>query len=141
MQDANEKADHEKYEMSYNRVKIKEELGRGEFGRVYLATLEGRETLVAVKMSFADQIDKGEARKNLLEEIESIKSAGSHPHLVCLVGHCTSPKNPVCLILEYVEGGDLLSYLQSFRENSNISEVKNSISSNQRPSITDSNYL
>ena len=141
MQDLNEKADHKKYEVSYNRVQIKEELGRGQFGRVYLATLEGRETPVAVKMSLADPVDKGEARRNLLEEIETIKSAGTHPHLVGLVGYCTTPKNPVCLILEYVEGGDLLSYLKSLKAGLNKFEVKRSVSTNQRPSITKSNYF
>ena len=42
--------------------------------------------------------------------------AGSHPHLVGVIGCCTLPENPVCLVLEYMPGGDLLGYLHKIRE-------------------------
>ena len=127
--------------MRYDRVKIIKELGRGEFGRVYLASLEGRKTPVAVKMSLSDPVYNIEARSSLLEEIETIKAAGPHPHLVGLIGFCTSPKNPVCLILEYMEGGDLLSYLQNLNKSQSELNLNNSTSLNHNPSITESIFL
>lgn len=38
-----------------------------------------------------------------------------NPHLVSLIGCCTLPDNPTCILLEYMEGGDLLAYLHSRR--------------------------
>lgn len=55
-------------------------------------------------------------RQQLLEEISIIKMAGPHPHLVGLLGYCTLGNDPVCLLLEYMEGGDLLGYLHRIRD-------------------------
>jgi len=94
-------------------------LGEGQFGRVYLGSLcmnNNKNRLVAVKMSQCSDIsNEPKARCQLLEEIKIMKSAGSHLHLVSLIGCCTSPDNPICILLEYMEGGDLLEYLHSRR--------------------------
>lgn len=93
------------------------ELGKGQFGKVYLGSLNNNENIsIAVKVSqSSDASNESEARRQLLEEIETMKLAGSHPHLVKLIGYCTSPDNPICILLEYMEGGDLLAYLRSRR--------------------------
>lgn len=61
-------------------------------------------------------IDKTEARRQFFDEITTMKRAGSHPHLVKLIGCCTKLDNPICIILEYIDGGDLLSYLHKLRD-------------------------
>ena len=38
-----------------------------------------------------------------------------HPHVVGLFGCVTVPE-PVCILLEYLEYGDLLTYLQNINE-------------------------
>ena len=87
--------------------------------------MEDQENLtVAVKMSqCSEPIFKTEARQQLLEEIATIKTVGEHPNLVGLVGCCTLSESPVCLILEYMQGGDLLAYLQQLK-NSKKSKSK-----------------
>lgn len=92
-----------------------------------------------MKTSASDAVHEEEAKKQLLEEIETIIAAGPHPHLVSLVGYCLSPENPICLILEYMEGGDLLSYLYTLRDKEVDFEIKYSNIFSQRPSITESN--
>ncbi|XP_058799626.1 receptor-type tyrosine-protein kinase FLT3-like isoform X2 [Phymastichus coffea] len=113
-------------EISYARLREVRELGSGQFGRVYLADLLGcsseRRNLVAVKTSLDSQL---EVRQQLLEEIAIIKMAGSHPHLVGLVGYSTIPMHPVCLVLEYMRGGELLSYLHRMRDVADSSGLGN----------------
>lgn len=64
----------------------------------------------------SDACNEFEARHQLLEEIKIMKAAGSHTHLVSLIGCCTLPNNPICILLEYMEGGDLLAYLHYRRK-------------------------
>ncbi|XP_032667759.1 fibroblast growth factor receptor-like isoform X2 [Odontomachus brunneus] len=106
------------FEISYKCISLQHELGKGQFGRVYLGTLNNNmDTLVAVKMSqCSDTTNEPEARRQLLEEIETMKTAGPHPYLVGLIGYCTSPDDPICILLEYMEGGNLLAYLHSRRK-------------------------
>lgn len=58
-----------------------------------------RGTYVAVK-----HIDNEAERKTFITEIRQM-SRVSHPNIVKLYGACT--KNPVCLVMEYAEGGSL----------------------------------
>lgn len=108
---------NDEFEVPYRCINLQYELGKGQFGKVYQGSLNNNiGTLVAVKMSQCpDASNEPEARRQLLEEIETMKTAGSHPHLVGLRGYCISPDNPICILLEYMEGGDLLKYLHSRR--------------------------
>lgn len=117
MQEICYKAQIDKYEVPYKCINFKYELGKGQFGKVYLGSLSNnQDTLIAVKMSQCfDQSNEPEVRRQLLEEIKIMKAAGFHSHLVNLIGCCTLPDNPICILLEYMEGGDLLAYLHSKR--------------------------
>ena len=53
--------------------------------------------------------------KMFLEEIRLSKKLGNHPNIVGIVGSIIVYQ-PYCLILEYVDGGDILDYLQKNRE-------------------------
>lgn len=67
-------------------------------------------------LQYSDSCNEPEARHQLLEEIKIMKAAGPHTHLVSLIGYCTLPNNPICILLEYMEGGDLLAYLHYRRK-------------------------
>lgn len=118
MQETHCKAQKNEFEVPYKCINLIYELGKGQFGKVYLGTLNNNEnTLIAVKMSqCSDACNEPEARRQLLEEIKIMKAVGSHKHLVNLIGCCTSPNNPICILLEYMEGGDLLAYLHYRRK-------------------------
>lgn len=104
--------------MPYKCINLIHELGKGQFGKVHLGCLNNNENmLIAVKMlQYSDTCNELEARHQLLEEIKIMKAAGPHTHLVSLIGCCTLPNNPICILLEYMEGGDLLAYLHYRRK-------------------------
>lgn len=99
--------------MPFKSVKLIRELGTGQFGKVYLGHLDDtNRTLVAVKMS--QEIDvsiDSEKRQEFIKEIEIMRMVGNHPHLIQLIGYCIQPNSPTCILLEYMHGGDLLTYL------------------------------
>lgn len=51
-----------------------------------------------------------------LEEIRLSKKLGNHPNIVGIVGSIIVYR-PYLLILEFVDGGDMLEFLQKNREN------------------------
>ena len=67
---------------------------------------------VAVKTikEHADRFDY----KDLLQEMEMMKEIGQHPHVISLMGTCTTP-GPLYIVTEYVSGGNLLDYLRASR--------------------------
>lgn len=72
-------------------------VGKGSFGVVWKGRWRGRD--VAVK-----HINSEGERKAFTIEVRQL-SRVSHPNIVKLYGACT--KNPVCLVMEYAEGGSL----------------------------------
>ena len=44
-----------------------------------------------------------------------MKSIGSHPNVVGMIGCCTALPQYVCLVVEHMPGGDLLHYLRGHR--------------------------
>lgn len=72
-------------------------VGKGSFGVVYRG--RWRNNYVAVK-----HIDTEAERKAFTVEVRQL-SRVNHPNIVKLYGACTS--NPVCLVMEFAEGGSL----------------------------------
>ena len=48
----------------------------------------------------------------LLNEISLMKRIGKHPHIVSITG-CITADNPVCLVVEFCSGGDLLTCIRN----------------------------
>ena len=80
-------------------------------GRLFFVAEEGP-LKVAVK-TIKENADRFDI-KDLLQEMEMMKEIGQHPHIVSLVGTCTTP-GPLYIITEYVSGGNLLDYLRASR--------------------------
>ncbi|XP_038045376.1 tyrosine-protein kinase receptor Tie-1-like [Patiria miniata] len=106
-------------DLSFSRdlVVIDKELGRGAFGRVLLGRAfgieeAGKETRVVVK-TLTEGADR-QARLELLAELELMKTVGSHPNVVKLLGYCAE-NDPVYVIVEYLAKGDLKNVLMEYR--------------------------
>ncbi|EAA13998.4 AGAP010162-PA, partial [Anopheles gambiae str. PEST] len=93
-------------------LRIGREIGKGAFGRVFMASaikLPGFSgpKIVAIKQlkkcSSSDEFDE------FLDEITMMKKVGKHPNIVALLGCCTI-KEPLTMIMEYVGCGDLLIF-------------------------------
>lgn len=57
---------------------------------------------------------EGSERQDFLSEMEMMKkvSEGHNPHVVAMLG-CVTTQEPLCLLTEFVQYGDLLSYLRT----------------------------
>ncbi|XP_057374868.1 fibroblast growth factor receptor-like [Daphnia carinata] len=105
------------WEFPRHRLHVISILGEGCFGQVWkcqalnIAGLEGS-SFVAVKTLKESAGDK--ERQDLLKELQVMKSLKPHPNIVTLFGCCTD-KDPVFVIMEYVNGGKLQSFLRQSR--------------------------
>ncbi|XP_076612144.1 mitogen-activated protein kinase kinase kinase 7 isoform X1 [Chaetodon auriga] len=87
-------------EINYEDIEVEEVVGRGAFGVVCKAKWKGKD--VAIKT-----IESESERKAFIVELRQL-SRVNHPNIVKLYGSCHSP---VCLVMEYAEGGSLYNVL------------------------------
>ncbi|XP_020656591.3 discoidin domain-containing receptor 2 isoform X1 [Pogona vitticeps] len=108
-------------EFPRDQLQFKEKLGEGQFGEVHLCEADGlleflgraspetpgQAVLVAVKM-LRPNVTKT-ARNDFLKEIK-IMSRLKDPNIIRLLGVCVRD-DPLCMITEYMENGDLHQFL------------------------------
>uniref|UniRef100_A0A8C6SP87 Mitogen-activated protein kinase kinase kinase 7 n=1 Tax=Neogobius melanostomus TaxID=47308 RepID=A0A8C6SP87_9GOBI len=87
-------------EINYDDIEVEEVVGRGAFGVVCRAKWKGND--VAIKT-----IESESERKAFVVELRQL-SRVKHRNIVKLYGSC---KSPVCLVMEYAEGGSLYNVL------------------------------
>ncbi|CAB1324103.1 unnamed protein product [Coregonus sp. 'balchen'] len=116
---------------------FKEKLGEGQFGEVHLCEAEGMQefidedfsfnisdnqpVLVAVKMLRADA--NKNARNDFLKEIK-IMSRLKDPNIIRLLAVCIC-SDPLCMITEYMENGDLNQFLSRHEPEGQIALISN----------------
>uniref|UniRef100_A0AAY4CC66 Discoidin domain-containing receptor 2 n=1 Tax=Denticeps clupeoides TaxID=299321 RepID=A0AAY4CC66_9TELE len=116
---------------------FKEKLGEGQFGEVHLCEAEGMQDfmdedfisdisenqpmLVAVKMLRADA--NKNARSDFLKEIK-IMSRLKDPNIIRLLAVCIC-SDPLCMITEYMENGDLNQFLSRHEPEGQIALLSN----------------
>lgn len=88
-------------------------LGKGKFGRVYLARERGSGFVCALKVLHKNELQQGRVEMQVRREIE-IQSHLRHPNILQLYGHFHDSKR-VFLILEFAGKGELYKHLR--REN------------------------
>lgn len=85
-------------------------LGKGKFGKVYLAREKKSKYIVALKVIFKEQMEKYNLHHQLRREIE-IQSCLSHPNVLRILGWFHDEQR-VFLILEYAARGELFKELR-----------------------------
>ncbi|NWX55189.1 TXK kinase, partial [Promerops cafer] len=99
---------YEQWGLNPSELLLLKELGRGQFGVVYLG--KWKETItVAIKT-----INEGAMSEDDFMEEAKLMMKLSHPKLVQLYGVCTHHK-PLYVVTEFMENGCLLSYLRQRR--------------------------
>lgn len=93
-------------EWSIDRFEIGRPIGRGGFGKVYLAREKEKKIIVALKVIRKSKVNKNTAHL-LAREIE-IQGRLSHKNILKLFGYFSDEKN-VYIILEFAIDGDLYS--------------------------------
>jgi serine/threonine protein kinase len=96
---------------------IGKKLGRGKFGRVYLAREKTSKFICAIKALEKKQLQRNSVEHQLRREID-IQSHLHHPHILSLYGYFWDAKR-VYLILEYAYGGEMYKVLQRVYEKNN----------------------
>ncbi len=97
------------YENLEDQYELKDVLGKGKFGLVKLAIHKASGRKVAVKIIGKKNIDYSDLEM-IKNEIEILKVC-QHPHIVKLYDVFEN-SDFIYLITEFLEGGDLFSYLQ-----------------------------
>ncbi|KAF1982686.1 kinase-like protein [Aulographum hederae CBS 113979] len=85
-------------------------LGKGKFGRVYLAKERSSGFICALKVLHKSELQQGKVEKQVRREIE-IQSNLAHPNILRLYGHFHDAKR-VFLILEFAGKGELYKHLR-----------------------------
>ncbi|XP_078041064.1 tyrosine kinase receptor Cad96Ca [Augochlora pura] len=111
----------DKWEFPRHRLKVFNILGEGCFGQVWKCEaldIDGKSgtTIVAVKTLKENATER--ERLDLAQELRVMKNLDPHPNVVRLLGCCTE-REPMFVILEYVSGGKLQSFLRASREERN----------------------
>ena len=85
-------------------------LGKGKFGRVYLAKERSKGFVCALKVLHKSEIQQGRVELQVRREIE-IQSQLAHPNILKLFGHFHDAKR-IFLILEFAGKGELYKHLR-----------------------------
>jgi aurora kinase len=85
-------------------------LGKGKFGRVYLARERQSGFICALKVLHKNEIQQEHMQKQVAREIE-IQSNLRHPNILRLYGHFHDRKR-IMLVLEYAGKGELYKHLR-----------------------------
>nr|POE82449.1 serine/threonine-protein kinase ark1 [Quercus suber] len=85
-------------------------LGKGKFGRVYLARERSTNFICALKVLHKSELQQGKVEKQVRREIE-IQSNLAHPNILRLYGHFHDTKR-IFLILEFAGKGELYKHLR-----------------------------
>jgi hypothetical protein len=97
-------------EFPVNKLKIKRELGQGAFGKVYEGEAEGIKEEGVVTPVAVKQLHLPEASDDFFREV-AFMSELNHPNVIRLLGVC-SLNEPFAMIVEYMDLGDLCSFLR-----------------------------
>ena len=100
---------------------IKQTVGTGSFGRVKLIFNQKENKYFALKILKKLEIIKLKQVDHILSEI-SILNIIEHPFLVKMVG-MTQNERCLYIVLEYVQGGELFTYLRTVQSLKNVAAV------------------
>ncbi|KAM7533767.1 hypothetical protein Aperf_G00000113258 [Anoplocephala perfoliata] len=103
------------WQLDNRDVILLEKIGQGNFGEVHRGIYNGRE--VAVKMCRAGPAEVEIRRKFLEGETTALNFF--HPNIVRLLGIAVR-SHPIMIVMEYVAGGSLLSFLRRHGETADI---------------------
>jgi serine/threonine protein kinase len=103
--------------LDFKKITLKEKIGEGAFGVVFLGTLNN--TPVAVKQLHAKMGEK--ELNDFKEEAITMKNIPPHPNLVLFRGICL---DPLCLVTDFCDGGSLHYLLKSKQQISAETKLK-----------------
>ncbi|KAL3669717.1 hypothetical protein V7S43_005098 [Phytophthora oleae] len=119
-----------------SKVKFKKLISRGAYGEVYLAKFNRKP--VAVKVLVTATRASIHQVNDLLAEAKMIATM-DHPHIISFIGVAWDSLSDLCLVLEYMDGGDLRTLLDKYlksRQPVGITKTKATIALNVCHALT-----
>ena len=124
--DSNRDLKNQVHKLPYNKMReinrdsfrIEDEIGSGNFGKVYKGTLiglMGNQSTTPVAIKSIKEDGSSNDIINLLSEIKLMSHISPHPNLVNMIGSCTTDlqeNGDLWLLIEFCEFGDFKQYLQ-----------------------------
>ncbi|XP_028417025.1 tyrosine-protein kinase receptor torso-like [Dendronephthya gigantea] len=110
-----------RYELPPDSVRFHKMIGKGAFGRVYAGEangINGNPEVTEVAIKTLKESANEEDLSNFLREIDLMKDLGGHENVINMYGCCTKCR-PICLVLEYAPGGNLLNHLRALKKKCN----------------------
>ncbi|XP_049289889.1 tyrosine kinase receptor Cad96Ca [Anopheles funestus] len=107
----------DRWEFPRHRLKVFNILGEGAFGQVWrceATDIDGHEGVSVTAVKTLKENASEAERSDLLSELQVLKSLEPHINVVRLLGCCTE-KDPIFVILEYVNMGKLQTFLRNSR--------------------------
>ena len=109
-------------EFPMSSIRFLQELGEGAFGKVYKGELNGYHgenivTKVAIKTLKENAAPK--IKNDFRREVDLMTDL-KHSNIVCLLGVCMK-QEPMCMLFEYMENGDLHEFLIMHSPHSDVS--------------------
>uniref|UniRef100_A0A182QTM5 Protein kinase domain-containing protein n=1 Tax=Anopheles farauti TaxID=69004 RepID=A0A182QTM5_9DIPT len=107
----------DRWEFPRHRLKVFNILGEGAFGQVWrceATDIDGHEGVSVTAVKTLKENASEAERNDLLSELQVLKSLEPHINVVRLLGCCTE-KDPIFVILEYVNMGKLQTFLRNSR--------------------------
>ncbi|XP_053679875.1 tyrosine kinase receptor Cad96Ca [Anopheles nili] len=107
----------DRWEFPRHRLKVFNILGEGAFGQVWrceATDIDGHEGISVTAVKTLKENASEAERNDLLSELQVLKSLEPHINVVRLLGCCTE-KDPIFVILEFVNMGKLQTFLRNSR--------------------------
>ncbi|KAG5666292.1 hypothetical protein PVAND_017843 [Polypedilum vanderplanki] len=108
---------YDRWEFPRHRLKVFNILGEGAFGQVWrceAADIDGVEGTSIVALKTLKENATESEKKDLISELQVMKTLEPHINVVRLLGCCTE-KDPIFVIIEYVALGKLQTFLRNSR--------------------------
>jgi len=97
----------DKFEIDFNELECKDELGKGAYGVIYRAIWRNTEVAVKKLQSSTLSVDQ---MKDFQSEVKIMTTMKPHTNVLLFMGACTrSP--PYCIVMQYINGGSLRKLL------------------------------
>ncbi|KAG2781525.1 hypothetical protein Pcac1_g8587 [Phytophthora cactorum] len=96
-----------------DKVLTKKLISRGSYGEVYVGTFNERK--VAVKVLLPSMRGKIQHVNDFLAEAK-MTAVMDHPHVVSFIGVAWDSLSDICVVLEYMDGGELRGLLDKFEK-------------------------
>ena len=100
---------------SFEGYSVEQELGKGGWANVYLATSNADGRAVAIKQ-FVSQNGADVDRKTSANEQKMLQALGDHPNIVSFVDLVIDASQVEALVLEYCGGGDMIGLIKQLFE-------------------------